>query len=185
MKKVISISIFLIISLITVQYLHSENIIFNKRAYIGDLEKQKNILLNNADSEYVALNRMNNFTDRPARGLFTRNATSGQGTGQFVGKEFEFAKGDCKNLDKKWLKRYGWKSHTLGCSGKLLNSDWCARLLSDHSVKYTLHFLSWTIGPDGPKQRCRGDCESSNNQTAYIRTRSQDNGTNYSKKDVN
>jgi len=83
--------------------------------------------------EYVALSKENNYTDQLEHGFFTRSATSGTGTGRFVGSKFEFAKGSCRKLDKNWLKANGWRSHTLGCSGMLLDSDWCARLKADAS----------------------------------------------------
>ena len=54
--------------------------------------------------KFRVLNRQNNFIDRLERGYFTRRANSGPGTGQFVGKGFEFAKGNCKGLDKEWKK---------------------------------------------------------------------------------
>ncbi len=119
---------------------------------------------------YVALKLENDYTDSLEQGCFTRSADSGPGTGQFEGIGYEFAKGSCENMNEKWLEKRGWRVRTLGCSRQLLKSDWCARLKSDHSVKYTLHFLSWTSGSKGPKQRCLGDCEGNDNLTAYIRT---------------
>jgi len=135
------------------------------------LEKKGSTITKNAATSYVALNHLNNFTDQIENGHFSRSGTSGPGTGEFVGKGFEFAKGECTNIDEKWVKTRGWRSYALGCSRQLLRSDWCARLKDDHSVKYTLHFLSWTSGPDGPGQQCIGDCEKNNNQTEYIRER--------------
>jgi len=125
--------------------------------------------IDHADKVYVTLSGKNNYTDQFSKGSFTRSKTSGPGTGMFTGKEFEFAKGSCRNLDPKWLEKYGWRSQTLGCSGMLLKSDWCARLKKNNSVKYTLRFQSWTIGPPGPRQKCKGRCEENNNKTSYIR----------------
>jgi len=137
------------------------------------LEQKGNTIIKDAATSYVALTHLNNFTDQLEKGYFSRAATSGPGTGEFVGKEFEFVKGDCANIDEKWLKTHRWRPDALGCSGKLFSSDWCARLKADHSIKYTLRFLSWTVGPEDKKQQCIGDCEKNNNQTAYVRTRFQ------------
>ena len=125
------------------------------------------------ETDLVILNRQNNYTDQLEKGYFSRSATSGPGTGVFIGKGFEFAKGPCSNIDGRWLQIHQWRSETLGCSGKLFSSDWCARLRADHSVQYSIHFLSWTIGPGSPAQKCMGECEKNNNQTAYVRTRFQ------------
>ncbi len=119
----------------------------------------------------VVLSRANQYTDQLERGQFTREGTSGPGTGQFMGKGYEFAKGDCRALDQQWLSKKGWKADILGCGGIVLNSDWCARYRSDHQVKYTLHFISWTIGPEGEKQRCKGHC-ANNKHTVYERIKS-------------
>ena len=131
--------------------------------------KQRDMAIDDKGITYVVLNRQNDFIDELEKGRFERSGTSGPGTGQFKGEGFEFAKGSCLQLDKDWFKKKGWRSEMLGCGDQLFRSDWCARLKSDHSVQYTLHFLSWTIGPDGPRQLCLGDC--SNSQTTYIRTR--------------
>ena len=120
---------------------------------------------------YVALTKENNYTDQLEHGVFTRSATSGTGTGRFIGRGFEFAKGSCPDLDQSWLSAKGWRPHTLGCGRMLLESDWCARLRADHSVRYTLRFLSWTIGPEKPNQRCLGKCKENNNRTTYMRIR--------------
>jgi hypothetical protein len=120
----------------------------------------------------IVLSRANQYTDQLERGQFTREGISGPGTGQFMGKGYEFAKGDCRALDKKWLSKNGWKEDILGCGGIVLSSDWCARYRSDHRVQYTLRFISWTIGPEGEKQRCKGDC-SKYKYTVYIRIRSE------------
>ncbi len=135
------------------------------------LEQKGNTITKDVATSYVVLTHLNNFTDQLEKGYFSRASTSGPGTGEFVGKGFEFAKGACANIDEKWVMKRGWRSYALGCSRQLLRSDWCARLKEDHSVKYTLHFLSWTSGPDGPVQQCIGDCEKNNNKTAYIRER--------------
>lgn len=135
------------------------------------LEKKGNAIKRDNATSYVVFNRQNNYTDQLETGYFSRSATSGTGTGVFVGKGFEFKKGVCGNIDGKGLKTHRWRPDTLGCSGKLFTSDWCARLKTDHSVQYTLHFLSWTIGPEGPNQKCIGDCEKNDNKTAYIRGR--------------
>ena len=126
------------------------------------------------DSLYIShiiLSSENKFTDTFKEGSFTRSGNSGPGTGQFIGRAFEFAKGNCYNIDPKWLKDHGWIPDSPGCGGMLLQSDWCARLKSKHEIKYTLHFLSWTKGPEGPNQKCMGDCVQNNNHTAYIRIR--------------
>lgn len=142
-----------------------------KNDIMPPLKQESNTDSTHGDTVHVILSRQNKFTDQLEKGYFSRAATSGPGTGQFVGIGFEFAKGACNNIDVKGLKTHRWRPDTLGCSGKLFSSDWCARLKTDHSVQYTLHFLSWSIGPEGSNQKCIGDCEKNNNQTAYIRER--------------
>ena len=144
-----------------------------KSTHPSALEETFRIDSKKAGTVLVTLNRQNNYTDQLEKGYFSRSATSGLGTGIFIGRGFEFAKGACADVDKKGLKLQRWRPDVLGCSGKLFSSDWCVRLKTDHSIKYTLHFLSWTIGPDGPGQKCIGDCEMSKNQTAYIREGAQ------------
>jgi hypothetical protein len=134
----------------------------------------KNEKANNPDSPrsiHVILSKANNFMDKVDGGYFSRGGGSGPGTGPFIGEGFEFARGSCSDLDPKWLNKRGWKYLTLGCHRMLLESDWCARLKSDRSKHYTLHFLSWTVGAAGARQRCIGDCENNQNRTAYIRTK--------------
>jgi len=120
---------------------------------------------------YVILEKNNGYLDTFDQGYFARAGTSGTGTGPFVGKGFEFSKGECKGPDDDMVVEGHWRSHTLGCSRQLLETDWCARKISDPSIRYTLHFLSWTVGPEGKGQRCQGLCKANRNQTAYFRTR--------------
>ena len=144
-----------------------------KRTDPSSLQETPSIDSKKTEAVLISLNRQNNYTDQLEKGCFSRSAASGPGTGVFIGKGFEFAKGACANIDDKRPTLHRWKPDDLGCSGKLFSSDWCARLKTDHSIKYTLHFLSWTIGPEGPGQKCIGDCEKNKNQTAYIRERVQ------------
>ncbi len=119
----------------------------------------------------VVLSNLNGYADHLEGGRFTRSGNSGAGTGPFMGNGFEFAKGACQSLDADMTDNRRWRFQTLGCSRQLLDSDWCARVKSDPYVQYTLHFISWTIGPEGPGQRCQGRCQETGNKTAYIRTR--------------
>jgi len=169
--KQIFIVMFLTTALIVGCTYKSEDADSDKKPGKTALKRHEKAAFRHGGSKHVVLNKQNNFTDVLEQGCFTRIATSGPGTGEIIGKGFEFAKGDCINLEKKWLKTHDWQPDILGCSLRLLRSDWCARLKTDHSVKYTLHFLSWTIGPEGPEQRCMGDCAGNNNQTAYMRRR--------------
>jgi hypothetical protein len=121
----------------------------------------------------VILESRNDYRDCFEHGCFTRGAYSGAGTGPFMGSGFEFAKGACDALSGRQDADRRWKSRTLGCSERLLDSDWCARLKSDPSVQYTLHFYSWTVGPKRPGQHCEGRCADTNNKTAYLRTRAR------------
>lgn len=126
---------------------------------------------NCGEIQRVTLSDTNRYTDRLEKGHFTREGTSGPGTGQFIGMGYEFAKGCCGALEKQWLSKNGWKADILGCGGTVLSADWCARYRSDHGVKYSLHFISWTMGSEGVKQRCKGDCGSPK-RTVYERVRS-------------
>lgn len=164
---------FLMVVMNPVSCMKSEDTASNKETRPSVPENRANSISNVTNGIRVVLNHENNFIDQLEHGCFTRAGHSGPGTGPFVGEGFEFAKGSCWNIDNEWLETHGWTSHTLGCSRMLLSSDWCARLEVDHAEKYTLHFLSWTIGPTRPEQRCMGDCESNENQTVYVRTKVQ------------
>jgi len=170
-KRTLLIVLSLIMLLAPVSCTKNEEIGAGKKEQTPALKKKSHTVSKKTEPVVIILNLQNNYTDQLEKGYFSRAATSGSGTGEFVGTGFEFGKGACANIDEKGLKTHRWRPDALGCSGKLFSSDWCARLKTDHSIKYTLHFLSWTIGPEGPGQKCIGDCEKKKNQTAYIRER--------------
>ena len=113
-----------------------------------------------------------NPVDNVMGGNFTRDSTSGPGTGKFIGRGFEFRAGNCTNPEgagKVPGKMRRWREEELGCERALLDSDWCARSLEDDSIYYTLRFISWSIGPEAGK--CIGACNETANNTAYIRVK--------------
>jgi len=127
--------------------------------------------------QYVRLTPENNYIDHLSDDLFfTRDATSGPGTGKFMSGNyrFEFTRGNCKDLMNApdtgdGEKKITWKRKITQCQERILLCEWCARLKEDHSVSYTISFISWSIGKD----ECVGDCAEHDNMAAYVRVRSQ------------
>ena len=137
----------------------------NKRLFeIAKSGKNKNMT-------YVRLTSENKFTDTLSENLlFTRDKTSGPGTGKFIGNGFEFAEGKCEdlnNLSDTDKKRIRWRNRVNKCQSEILQSDWCARQKDDPAESYSLTFLSWTISND----ECEGACKENDNKTAYIRVK--------------
>ncbi len=126
--------------------------------------------------QYVRLTPENNYIDPLSDGLFfTRDFSSGPGTGKFIGNKgkFEFTRGNCKELlnapDTDNKKKIRWQKKIKKCREQILACEWCARLKEDHSVSYTISFLSWSI----KNKTCVGDCSEHENMAAYVRVRSR------------
>jgi hypothetical protein len=147
------------------QEIQAKRLEANKRLFeIAKSGKNKNMT-------YVRLTSENKFTDTLSGNLlFTRDKTSGPGTGKFIGNGFEFAEGKCEDLnnlsdtDKKLIR---WRNRVNKCQSEILENDWCARQKDDPAESYSLTFLSWTISND----ECEGACKENDNKTAYIRVK--------------
>jgi hypothetical protein len=112
--------------------------------------------------------------DRVADNLFlTRDATSGPGTGRFVGGGFVFCKGSCDEVLKEGGETKGppirWFKKINQCRERILENDWCALSKSNKQEAYTVKILSWPI----EQSDCTGDCAEHDYQTAYIRIKSR------------
>ena len=127
----------------------------------------------NPNIRYVRLTRENKYTDRISKKRYLlRDGTSGPGTGRFTGKGFVFCKGGCDDLLKegeKTKKRTRWVRKINQCRERILENDWCARAKDDPSEMYTIRILAWPI----ERSSCAGDCAEHDNQTAYIRIKSE------------
>lgn len=121
-------------------------------------------------SVLVMFDRSNGFRDDLEEGYFTRNFTSGPGTGIFIGRDYEFAWYECNSSEIAKIEKSKWVQTELGCGIGLLSRKWCAREKNNPSLNYTLEFVAWTTGP--LPDLCEGYCDFTNNRTAYIRTRS-------------
>ena len=144
----------------------------------GRLEENKKLfeIANSGENEettYIRLTPENEYTDTLAEGYsFTREETSGPGTGKFTGEGFEFAEGACEDLDNLSdtdKKRVRWKKRINKCQALILENDWCARRIDDPTETYNLTFLSWSIS----NEECMGVCEENDFKTAYIRVKTE------------
>ena len=131
----------------------------NQTAFIFDRS-----ILEEDGAVYVTLNKENGYKDNLESGYFTREFTSGPGTGVFIGKGYEFSKGPCNSTSFRGF----WTYEFLGCGEEIFKTDWCACLRDEPSLNYTLRFFSWTTTPD---QNCTGDCNQSLNLTSYARVK--------------